>query len=63
MNTMKREMSVSMINEFVEKGNSAIEIGAEEGCLNWYYLALRKAKELKNKVKEIEVSHLIYSMI
>ena len=59
MNTLHNQN----IDAIVEKGNLAIKKGKEDECLEWYYLALKKAVELKNKIKENEVSNLIFTLL
>ncbi len=60
---MNQISNIQTIEECVAKGNLAIKNGNQEECLKWYYLGLKKATKFKNKIKENEISNLIFSLL
>ena len=62
-NDFMGSLPINDLNLYVEMGNDAIRKGNIEQCLEWYFRGLKKAKELRNKEKEREISSLIVTLI
>ncbi|MCH2223535.1 MAG: hypothetical protein MK066_02105 [Crocinitomicaceae bacterium] len=63
MSLLLNNVSVNDVELYIRMGNEAIKKGDQDESMKWYLKGLSKAKELRNKKIEKDISNLIITLI